>query len=370
VASLNESNLVFLISQPRSGSTLLQKLLSQNSLIHTQSEPWLMLHPAYSLKGTGVYAEYNKELEKKAFSGFIDNLPNGGRKVYIQKIRDMYLSLYDEYLKGTEHYFLDKTPRYYFIWKELQEIYPNAKYIILRRNPISVLYSIIMTWNTEKWFRLYEYKHDLKTAISSLIEMTKHEVGHHVKYEEIVENPLSELRKLSTYIGIPFRKRMLSYNNNEKWEYGDKDYISSQTKISSDRMNLWEKSDVSQQTWRALSDYLEWIGNDRLAQLGYDYGVIRNILDKNMPATSVYVLENNTFSLELLLDGPNNLLFENSQLREKIAAQEKEIVFIKQIKSHLDKHIQMDLLRQPVAKMRTYRYLLKSYKSFIESGHS
>lgn len=369
VQPLKESKLVFLISQPRSGSTLLQKLLSQNSQIYTQSEPWLMLHPAYSLKATGIYAEYNKEFEKKAFKGFIDNLPSGGREVYIKRIQSLYLSLYGDYLKDTgKPFFLDKTPRYYFIWKELREIFPNAKYLVLRRNPLSVLYSIIMTWNNDNWYCLSEYKNDLKVAIDSLVQMNNGEKVCQIRYENLVDNPENELQVLSSYIGIPFEKEMLSYCDNEKWLYGDQNYISSHTNISSERKCLWEKAALSQQTWRALSDYLEWLGSERLATLGYEYNAMRNALDKKMPATSLATLINNTFDLESLLDSTKNCLIENTQLRDKLLKQEKDIEFYKKIRPSLEKHMNSNVFRKPLAKFRSYKNLIEEYKSVNKEG--
>lgn len=50
---MSDSNLIFLISQPRSGSTLLQKLIATSNQIDTLQEPWLMLHPLYALKDHG-----------------------------------------------------------------------------------------------------------------------------------------------------------------------------------------------------------------------------------------------------------------------------------------------------------------------------
>lgn len=361
---LKENKLVFLISQPRSGSTLLQKLLSQNSKIYTQAEPWIMLHPAYSLKSTGIYAEYNKINEKRASYGFINNLPSGGREVYLKRLQSMYLSLYADYLKYTgKSFFLDKTPRYYFIWKELREIFPNARYLVLSRNPLSVLYSIIMTWNNENWFRLSEYKHDLKTAIVNLEEMNSTETMFCVKYEDLVDSPENELQNMSSYIGIPFEKNMLSYDKNEKWEFGDQDYISSRINISPDRKRLWENIDLSQQTWRVLSDYLEWIGSDRMAQLGYDYDVMRHLLDSKMPAKSLESLINNTYNLESLLDSTKNCLIENNYLRNEILKQEKEIEYYAKIRFSLDKHIKSGILKKPIAKLRSYKNMIDSFKA-------
>lgn len=59
---MTDKNLIFLISLPRSGSTLTQKILGAHSAIYTRSEPWIMLNPLYSLKQEGIDAIYNKQL--------------------------------------------------------------------------------------------------------------------------------------------------------------------------------------------------------------------------------------------------------------------------------------------------------------------
>ena len=52
-------NLVFIISQPKAGSTLLQRLLAGHPDIQTSAETWLMLHPVYGLRTRGVAADFN-----------------------------------------------------------------------------------------------------------------------------------------------------------------------------------------------------------------------------------------------------------------------------------------------------------------------
>ena len=78
---MTDKNLIFLISQPRSGSTLTQKIIGSHKDIYTRSEPWIMLHPLYSLKEEGINAEYNKGQEYPATQDFINNLPNGRKRV-------------------------------------------------------------------------------------------------------------------------------------------------------------------------------------------------------------------------------------------------------------------------------------------------
>ena len=57
--SYRGENLVFIISQPKAGSTLLQRIVAGHPDIQTSAETWLMLHPVYGLRKTGIQANYN-----------------------------------------------------------------------------------------------------------------------------------------------------------------------------------------------------------------------------------------------------------------------------------------------------------------------
>ena len=167
---LQGKNLIFLISQPRAGSTLTQRMLGSHCEIHTVSEPWLMLHPLYALRPEGYEVEYNAEWARNAVQGFVDELPDG-KEAYFNGLRRMYSYLYNcAATSSGKRYFLDKTPRYYFIISELYKTFPEARFIILLRNPLAVLCSIINTWTQDDWFKLYLYKQDLLEAPARLIE--------------------------------------------------------------------------------------------------------------------------------------------------------------------------------------------------------
>ncbi len=105
-------NLIFLISQPRSGSTLLQHILGSHSQIHTLPEPWLMLHPVYALRSSGYNAEYQAKTAYLALEEFLENIPNGNQ-VYYEAIGKMISHIYQTSLNTVnKQFFLDKTPRY------------------------------------------------------------------------------------------------------------------------------------------------------------------------------------------------------------------------------------------------------------------
>lgn len=71
------NNLIFLISQPRAGSTLLKRILGGHPEIHTTAEPWIMLHPLYALKSNGLFAEFDSNLAGQGLEDFLMQIPEG-----------------------------------------------------------------------------------------------------------------------------------------------------------------------------------------------------------------------------------------------------------------------------------------------------
>ena len=55
-ANYKGHDLIFIISQPRSGSTLLQRVLAGHPDVATSAETWLMLHPVYESRKRGLSA--------------------------------------------------------------------------------------------------------------------------------------------------------------------------------------------------------------------------------------------------------------------------------------------------------------------------
>ena len=92
------TNLVFLISQPRAGSTMTQRILGAHSLIHTQSEPWVLLFPLHAHKPDNLVTKYDSFLYSKALNNFIKTIP-GEYDFYRDNIAKAYLNLYNKYLQ-------------------------------------------------------------------------------------------------------------------------------------------------------------------------------------------------------------------------------------------------------------------------------
>jgi hypothetical protein len=301
---LQGKNLIFLISQPRAGSTLLQRILGGHPDIHTASEPWLMLHPLYALKPDGYQAEYNSHWACKAVQSFFQTLP-GGKNEYIEGARLMYAYLYERALANSgKCYFLDKTPRYYFIISELYRIFPKAHYIILLRNPLAVLCSILNTWVKENWFSLYNYKHDLIQAPNLLLKEIE-ALGEQcvvVHYEKLVENPECEIKRICEKLGVPFVSEIIEYGSKDipRWHYGDKK-VYHYTQPASQNAEKWIQALSAPKVWRLANDYLQLLGKETIEQMGYSYEELQQIIEAHQPH---WIRLWFTFSLVWLLKKP------------------------------------------------------------------
>lgn len=271
-------NLIFVISQPRSGSTLLQHILASHSQVHTLPEPWLMLHLVYGLRVTGLEAEYNARYAHLALKDFLKRVPDG-EAAYVEGMRKMALYVYERALEPSgKTYFLDKTPRYYLIIPELYRIFSEARFVILLRNPLAVLASILHVNLGGQWlgFSAEDRKHDILSAPRLIIEGIEQlgEQAAVVHYEQLVTNPEETVRTLCQRIGMRFEPTMLNYGERVKFEgtpFVDPKSIYKHYSPVTDYLDEWLMRFDSPQKSYIAKAYLSALGRDTINALGYCY---------------------------------------------------------------------------------------------------
>jgi len=274
--------LIFLVSQPRAGSTLLQRLLGGHSAIHTTAEPWLMLHPVYALRAEGHSAEYNALLAHTALQDFLAAQPDGQARLE-EAIRRYALHLYAGACATTgASHFLDKTPRYYHILPELARIFPQARFLLLARNPLAVLASQLETNVRGHWPLLARYRHDLLTAPRRLLEgrAALGERALWVQYETLVEKPRATLEAVCAHLGLPFEEAMLAYGEHAppSGRMGDPHTIHRHARPIREPLEKWRRIARQPQTRHFAEAYLQALGADTLRALGYPPETLRAAL--------------------------------------------------------------------------------------------
>lgn len=264
---------IFLLSLPRSGSTLTQKILGAHEKIATASEPWLIIPYIYAIRSEGVYAEYGHESLARASQNFIELLPNK-KKDYLDAVRKLILDLYNRASdKPNAHYFLDKTPRYTLITKELGEMFPDAKFIILWRNPLAIISSIMETWAGGKW-NLYGYKIDLFKGFENLFQfyMENQAKVVAINYENLILNPKQEIKKICHHLNLQFTEDLVNdYQTTQlNGSMGDPIGIHTYKNIDNSSLEKWKNNLANPIRRRWCKSYLKWIGEERLSIMGYN----------------------------------------------------------------------------------------------------
>lgn len=262
---------LFLLSLPRSGSTLVQRVMGAHPDVATAAEPWVLLPHAYATRATGVYAEYGHALAARAIQEFAQGLP-GGEETYRDELRTFVLRLYERASGGGAVYFLDKTPRYHFIADDLFGLFPDGKFVFLWRNPLSVVASTIETWGRGKW-KIGRWRVDLFDGLANLIESRERhaDTSLSMRYEDLVSDPDTYWPVLFEYLDLPFDPGILISFPSVRvpGRFGDPTGVNAYDTLTTRSIDRWKSTLANPFRKRWCRDYLRWIGADRLAMMGY-----------------------------------------------------------------------------------------------------
>jgi len=296
----------------------LQRILNNSSEIETTSEPWFLLH----------YLGINKNLSlsKFSFSAIQKGLSSSlDRKSYLELLKTHILDLYDEMSKTKRNreflYFLDKTPRYYWILNEIHELFPDAKYIYLTRNPINVFSSTMTSWgnNTLKnYFYCYE---DLNIAYKKISESFKinHENNNvlHIKYEDLITDTNKTIKQISKFLLLKYKISSDIKSQIIDGPFGDNTGIKKYDSISTLPLFSYKKFvNTIFRKW-FLMNYLKNFDNDFFKLFDYDRSTILQSL-KELSLKKLIRIDDIYFLIKtkLVLKYKLNLIFGKSYVKD------------------------------------------------------
>lgn len=261
---------IFIFSVSRSGSTLVQRVIGSHSDVATVSEPWILLPYGYTMRPYGVSAEYQQKTLFRAIEDFCKELPAGSED-YQAEWRSFALRLYEKAAGDGARYFVDKTPPYCLIVEEVIGLFPEAKFVFLWRNPLSIVSSIIETW--KEWHPTL-FRSDLFIGLPRLVAAyDAHRAGaHSVRFEDLVGGDIAHWSKLMTYLEIEFEPEALTrFSELElNGRMGDLTGAKLYSALSSAPQEKWKRTLANPLRKEWSRRYLRFLGEDRLAVMGYD----------------------------------------------------------------------------------------------------
>jgi hypothetical protein len=206
---------------------MVQAVLSNHRAIATSSEPWVQLLAAPYVHSDQFSAPFNWGRTSDAVGTLQSEVD------LLQLAQDRVRSVANDYYEsfnedGSVAYFLDKTPRYYCMLSNLFEAYAEAKFLVLKRHPVSVLASIYKTWLKHKRFeKVYDYTTDFidgqRLMDEFLLSKGESERVMEVNYEDLLAAPTPAFDSIFKWLDLEFSEALLDYSSNGTYQgkYGD-----------------------------------------------------------------------------------------------------------------------------------------------------
>src|SRR5262245_36415342 len=210
-----QDRLIFLICAPRSGTTLLARMLSAHSMIYGRAEPHLITPIAHlGYFGNVQKAPYDQNNVAQAIQEVVADLPHGEAD-YLDALRAYTDAMYERILALApgKRFFLDKTPAYALVLPFLTKLYPKARYVVLTRHPFAVLASYADSFFDGDFDVAINHNPVLQRYVPALARMVREKPVPlvWVKYEELVKEPETHFRRVCEYLDIPFEEKAISY---------------------------------------------------------------------------------------------------------------------------------------------------------------
>ncbi len=264
---------LFILSLPRTGSTLLQRLLCSHPAISSVAEPWILLPLLHGTRSRRVATAYDQHVLTQAVSEFCQELPNGADD-FDDAVRGFALGLYEKVAEDGSVFFLDKTPAYCLIARDLLRVFPDARFLVLWRNPLSQIASVVKLYGRgrNRWaIRVQDaQQHEGVDQLIAVATGGDPRVQT-LRYEDLVHSPETVLRGIFEHLDLDFDETILSsfVGVEFKGRIGDPTGVKEYSAVSVGSLDKWKGSMSSLVRQRWMKRYLRWLGTERLEIMGY-----------------------------------------------------------------------------------------------------
>ncbi|HEX9851712.1 MAG TPA: sulfotransferase [Woeseiaceae bacterium] len=201
----HESNApIFVLGQPRSGTTLVERIISSHPQVHSAGE--------LQQFGLAIRRLSNYQDPKRFSAGLFRE----AMKLDVRKIGGMYLETTRK-MQGTTPHFIDKLPQNYLYIPFILKALPNAKIVHLVRDPRDASFSGFKQLFADAYLHSYDQREMARHLARYWHLMQRFRERYpgrffDISYEATVQNLESNARTLIDYLELPWDERCLSFH--------------------------------------------------------------------------------------------------------------------------------------------------------------
>ena len=207
---------IFIVGFPRSGTTMVEQTLTAHPRISAGDElPVINELTAIiprMLNSPLAYPEAFADLWLGDQVEGLDNL----RDYYLQRARQLGA------VKKGANWFTDKMPLNETHLGLIALMFPQAPIIHLLRHPLDVVLSVFSNHLTHGFYCAYDLESIARhyVLVMGLVEHYRREMSLRylpVRYEDIVDDQETHVRKIMSFVGVPFDRRCLNFHENRRY---------------------------------------------------------------------------------------------------------------------------------------------------------
>jgi hypothetical protein len=272
---------VIILAVPRSGSTLVQRLLAAHPDVSTTGEPWLLFPVVGAAYPELVVGGRWHGLVSTGLEDFAAALP-GGWDDMRAVVAEAATELYTRAARPGTRYFVDKSTGYALLADGIMRLLPDARFVFVWRNPLAVVASLSSTWQHGRW-RPDDYDADLHVGLPHLADTYARRSGAAVgvRYEDLIRAPEPTWRALTDALGLPPAPDALSSfaDFHPRGRLGDPTGQFRYRSLDRRPLDHWRAQLATEPRRRWCRRYLRRLGEDRLAVMGYSLAELLRELD-------------------------------------------------------------------------------------------
>lgn len=201
------SEVIFIVSLPRSGSTLIEQILASHS----------------SVEGAGELPDLPRVLAEETQRLGGKPIPQWAREA----TPDDWQRLGQRYLDRTSHWrrdrpmFTDKLPNNWIYIGAIRAMLPGARIVAVRRDPLETCFSCYRqpldasNGYSRSFEDLASFWRDFDRSVSRGSALHPGHVREH-SYEAMVTEPEAQIRELLAFCGLPFEEACVNFHQNQR----------------------------------------------------------------------------------------------------------------------------------------------------------